>query len=275
MNSKPSISVIIPSYNRGWILKEAVDSVLSQDCQDFELIIVDDGSTDNTAALLQTYKGRLKTLRQENRGVSSARNLGIKKACGKYIAFLDSDDLWLPDKLSLQLDFFASHPEALICQTEEIWIRNGVRVNPAKKHKKISGHIFEQSLPLCLVSPSAVMMDRRLFDDVGLFDENLPACEDYDLWLRTSLKRPVFLLEKPLTVKRGGHPDQLSSAPGLDKYRIVSLLKLIKSGCLPNDRYQKTVKILQEKCKIYGTGCAKRGRHVEAEYYFNLAAHID
>ncbi|MCD6273039.1 MAG: glycosyltransferase [Deltaproteobacteria bacterium] len=267
---KPQISVIIPTYNRGWILKEAVDSVLSQDCTDFELIVVDDGSTDNTTALLQGYKGRLKVLQQDNRGVSTARNLGIRNSSGQYIAFLDSDDLWLPKKLSFQLEFFASHKEALICQTEEVWIRNGIRVNPGKKHKKISGHIFEQSLSLCLVSPSAVMMDRRLFDETGIFDEGLPACEDYDLWLRTSLEHPVFLLEKQLVIKRGGHDDQLSKAPGLDKYRIASILKLLQSDRLSNSSHKKAVKILLEKCKIYGAGCAKRGRYDEAEHYQKL-----
>ncbi|WP_232223082.1 glycosyltransferase family 2 protein [Desulfosarcina sp. BuS5] len=267
---KPQISVIIPTYNRGWVLKEAVDSVLSQYCTDFELIVVDDGSTDNTTALLQGYKGRLKVLQQDNRGVSAARNLGIKNSFGQYIAFLDSDDLWRPEKLSFQLEFFASHKEALICQTEEIWIRNGIRVNPGKKHKKISGHIFEQSLSLCLVSPSAVMMDRRLFDETGMFDENLPACEDYDLWLRTSLQYPVFLLDKPLVIKRGGHDDQLSKAPGLDKYRVASILKLLQSDRLSNSRHKKAVKMLLKKCKIYGAGCAKRGRYDEAEHYQKL-----
>ena len=271
MKQKPQISIIIPTYNRGWILKEAIDSVLSQNCTDFELIVVDDGSTDNTLALLQAYKGRLNLLQQENRGVSSARNLGIKNSCGQYIAFLDSDDLWLPDKLSFQLEFFILHREALICQTEEMWIRNGTRVNPGKKHKKISGHIFEQSLSLCLVSPSAVMMDRRLFEETGIFDENLHACEDYDLWLRTTLKYPVFLLDKPLVIKRGGHPDQLSKAPGLDKYRIASILKLLQSESLSKSRYKKAVKIFQKKCKIYGAGCAKRGRYDEAEHYQKLA----
>jgi glycosyltransferase involved in cell wall biosynthesis len=270
MKQQPQISVIIPTYNRGWILKEAVDSVLSQDCTDFELIVVDDGSTDNTTALLRGYKGSLKVFHQANRGVSAARNLGIKNSSGRYIAFLDSDDLWLPEKLSFQLEFFASNREALICQTEEIWIRNGIRVNPGKKHKKISGHIFDQSLSLCLVSPSAVMMDRRLFGETGMFDENLPACEDYDLWLRTSLEYPVFLLDKPLVIKRGGHDDQLSKAPGLDKYRIVSILKLLQSDRLSNSRRKKAVKILLEKCKIYGAGCAKRGRYDEAEHYQNI-----
>lgn len=131
-SSNPCISVIIPTYNRCWILKEAIDSVLSQKFSDFEIIVVDDGSTDATNELLSTYGDQITTISQQNKGVSAARNAGISFARGGYIAFLDSDDMWLPEKLSCQHDFFQSHPEALICQTDEIWIRNGVRVNPKK-----------------------------------------------------------------------------------------------------------------------------------------------
>ena len=162
----PFVSVIIPTHNRSWILKEAVDSVLAQDGSDFELIVVDDGSTDGTPALLRSYGERLIALRQENRGVSAARNTGIRHASGSLIAFLDSDDRWLPGKLRAQAAFFDSRSDALICQTQEIWIRNGVRVNPKKRHQKPSGMIFEPSLHLCLVSPSAVMMQKTLFDIV-------------------------------------------------------------------------------------------------------------
>ncbi|MBW2252437.1 MAG: glycosyltransferase family 2 protein, partial [Deltaproteobacteria bacterium] len=142
-NHKPLVTVIIPTYNRGWILKEAIDSVLSQDFEDFELIVVDDGSTDNTCDILDGYARDIIVLRQDNRGVSAARNAGIAFASGHFIAFLDSDDLWLPGKLSMQIDFFDSNPDALICQTEELWIRNGKRVNPKKRHKKFSGMIFK------------------------------------------------------------------------------------------------------------------------------------
>ncbi|MCP4693516.1 MAG: glycosyltransferase family 2 protein, partial [Desulfobacterales bacterium] len=217
----PTVSVILPTYNRAWILREAVDSVLAQDYSDFELIVVNDGSTDDTRELLDEYGDRIIVLEQENRGVSAARNLGVSSASGRLITFLDSDDYWLPKKLSTQAAFFDARPDALICQTEEIWIRNGRRVNPKRKHKKKSGMIFEPSLALCLVSPSAVMIRRELFEEVGLFDEALPACEDYDLWLRIAWKYPVHLIDEPLIVKRGGHADQLSGAPSLDKHRIT------------------------------------------------------
>ena len=270
-SENPLVSVIIPTFNRGWILKEAIDSVLAQDFKDFELIVVDDGSTDNTGQILDSYNQDLIVLRQSNRGVSAARNRGIAAAEGRLIAFLDSDDLWLPRKLSSQVDFFNSNPTAVINQTEEIWLRNGVRVNPKNRHHKVSGMIFERSLGLCLVSPSAVMIKKNLFSKVGVFDESLPACEDYDLWLRISCQYPVHLIDTPLIMKRGGHADQLSKAPGLDKFRIQALKKIIESGQLEPDSYRAAVQTLQEKCAIFAAGCRKRGKDAEARYYEDLA----
>jgi glycosyltransferase involved in cell wall biosynthesis len=268
---KPLVSAIIPTYNRGWIIKEAVDSVMSQDYRDFELIIVDDGSTDNTPEILNSYRGDILVFKQENQGVSAARNRGIAEASGRFIAFLDSDDLWLPQKLFRQVEFFNKNPDAQICQTEETWIRKGVRVNPKKRHKKPWGMIFEPSLALCLVSPSAVMIRRSLFEEVGGFDETLPACEDYDLWLRISCRYPVYLIDTPLIIKRGGHNDQLSASPGLDKFRIESLKKIVASDLLSGTQYKAAVKTLKEKCKVYAAGCLKRGREDEALYYMSLS----
>jgi glycosyltransferase involved in cell wall biosynthesis len=267
----PLISVVIPTYNRGQMVKEAVCSVLAQDFRNFELILVDDGSTDNTPDILDEFRDELIVIRQENKGVSAARNRGIAAASGELIAFLDSDDLWLPKKLSEQAGFFQSNPDALICQTEEIWIRNGVRVNPKKKHQKRSGMIFDPSLSLCLVSPSAVMMRRELFEIVGGFDETLPACEDYDLWLRVGYRYPIFLTETPLIIKRGGHEDQLSSAAGLDKFRIRSIKNLIEKHVLSEDQCKTAITVLKEKCRIYAGGCLKRGRAEEAAEYLRLS----
>jgi len=268
---KPQVSVIIPTYNRGWVIKEAIDSVLAQDYTEFELIVVDDGSTDHTSDVLDSYRNDIKVLSQKNKGVSAARNRGIAEASGKFIAFLDSDDLWLSQKLSVQIEFFNQTPDALICQTEEVWVRNGLRVNPRKRHKKPSGMIFKPSLELCLVSPSAVMIQRNLIERVGEFDENLPACEDYDLWLRISCRFPVHLIDAPLIIKRGGHDDQLSSRAGLDKFRIKAIEKIIKSGLLSNDQHRAAVNTLKKKCAIYSAGCRKRGREEEAKYYKKLA----
>ena len=266
----PLVSVIIPTYNRGWVIAEAIDSVLEQDFSDYELIIVDDGSTDNTRDILQSYGNTITVIYQANKGVSAARNRGIEASSGELIAFLDSDDLWLPRKLSRQVAFFKAQPDAMINQTEEQWIRNGVRVNPKNRHHKFSGMIFERSLELCLVSPSAVMARRQLFESVGLFDVDLPACEDYDLWLRVSCRYPVYLMDIPLIIKRGGHDDQLSRAPGLDKFRIRALQKIIESNLLSSSQRNAAISMLKEKCAIYANGCRKRGRKSEAQYYYDL-----
>jgi glycosyltransferase involved in cell wall biosynthesis len=266
----PSVSVIIPTYNRAWSIKRAVDSVLEQTCRDFELIVVDDGSSDETPGLLEAYRGAIKWVRQENRGVSAARNRGVSESSAGLIAFLDSDDYWYPEKLAAQAAFFEAHPEALICQTQEIWIRKGRRVNSGLRHQKPDGDIFIPSLRLCLVSPSAVMLRKSLFLEAGGFDEALPACEDYDLWLRVSVRCPVHLVDQALLVKTGGHEDQLSRQPGLDRYRIESIWRIMRKGNLSPERFKAAKEVLREKSRVYAAGCRKRGRLEEAAYYEEL-----
>ncbi len=272
MPAEPRVSVILPTYNRGWVLDQAVESVLDQDYANLELIVIDDGSTDGTKGLLSRFGDRIAVIRQVNRGVSAARNAGIRTSSGELIALLDSDDTWLPGKVTAQVSFFSNHPDALVCQTQEIWIRNGVRVNPGKRHRKQAGMIFERSLALCLVSPSAVMIRSSLLDEVGLFDESLPACEDYDLWLRIAWKHPIHLIDQPLIVKRGGHPDQLSRMPELDKYRIQSIARLLDSGVLSPGQEKAARAMLSTKSVIYAQGCRKRGRIAQAQYYEALVA---
>lgn len=263
----PLVSVVVPTFNRAAQIGAAVDSVLAQTYPHWELIVVDDGSQDETPLMLSAYGERIRTIRQENRGVSAARNRGILAAAGEFIALLDSDDYWLPDKLAAQVAYFRQHPALMLCQTEEIWVRNGRRVNPKARHRKFAGMIFEKTLPLCLISPSAVMLRRSLLDEVGLFDETLPACEDYDLWLRITWKYPVGLIETPLIVKRGGHADQLSAMPEMDKYRIRAIVKILEQGCLSPSQAAAAGAMLAEKCRIYAAGCRKRGRLEEAQYY--------
>lgn len=269
------ISVILPTYNRTRLVCRAIDSVLNQSYRNYEVIVVDDGSTDATGVRLSKYADRITLIRQTRRGVSAARNAGIQAAAGDFIALLDSDDVWLPHKLEYQIRFFKTHPTATICQTEEIWMRNGVRVNPGKRHRKHSGMIFEKTLPLCLVSPSAVMIRKSLFDEVGLFDESLPACEDYDMWLRICWKHPVHLIDTPLMIKHGGHADQLSRMPELDKYRIQALEKILNSGSLSELQQTAAMAVLKEKCRIYAAGCHKRGRTGDAQYYATLPSRIE
>jgi glycosyltransferase involved in cell wall biosynthesis len=270
------VSVIIPTFNRaGWVT-EAVTSVLAQTYGDYELLVVDDGSTDATVAALAPFGRRLRLVRSAaRRGVSAARNLGIKAARGEWLAFLDSDDLWLPEKLARQAAYLAARPELLICQTEEVWVRRGVRVNPPQTHRKAGGDIFWRSLERCSVSPSAVMLNRRLLDEVGLFDENLPAAEDYDLWLRVAWRHPVGLLPEPLVIKRGGHPDQLSRQWGLDRWRIRALLKLLAEPGLPETHREAARRTLARKCAIYAQGCDKRRKSAEAHHYRNLSEPVN
>ncbi len=258
------ISVIIPTYNRSRMTREAIESTLAQTFDDFELIVVDDGSIDDTATMVRGFGDRLIYARQENRGVSAARNRGLELARGAFIALLDSDDLWLADKLKTQVDFFRANPDAVICQTEETWVRDGRRINPKKYHRKQSGDIFAISLERCMVSPSAVMWRRELLDEVGVFDTSLPACEDYDLWLRVSCRYPVHLIPTPLIVKRGGHGDQLSATvPTLDRYRIESIIKLLKDDILTEDYRNLALRTLERKARVYLQGLRKRNRKNE------------
>ncbi|MCE5334045.1 MAG: glycosyltransferase [Desulfobacteraceae bacterium] len=266
------ISVIIPTHNRSDFLLQAVDSVLKQKqaSQPVELIVVDDGSTEDICSALSSAPGEIGFLRQEHSGVSAARNLGILAARGEWLAFLDSDDLWLPAKLAAQEQFFRENPDMLLCQTEEIWLRNGRRLNPRKYHRKPEGYCFDLLLERCLVSPSAVMMHRRLLDRVGLFDESLPACEDYDLWLRIGCRFPLGLVPEQLVAKRGGHPDQLSATvQALDRYRIQSMINLLRSGLLNAEQTTAAKRVLFAKSAVYIKGCRKRGNSEEAE---NVAA---
>jgi len=269
------LTVVIPTYNRAATLERALESVFRQKGVALEVQVVDDGSTDETRHLVERMSESrpLQYLYQPNRGPSAARNLGIAAAGGAFIAFLDSDDEWLPGKLEAQLQYFEANPHALICQTEEIWIRRGQRVNPMKKHKKYGGWIFEKCLPLSIVSPSAVMMRREFFDAVGLFDESLPACEDYDLWLRASVRFPIGLIEKPYVTRYGGHPDQQSQAfPVMDRFRIQALVKLLESGVLNETQREATLRELESKCRIVSQGARKRGKTKEASYYENLVS---
>lgn len=268
VKNKDSITVIITSYNRGEIIGRAVDSVLGQTRSADEIILVDDGSSDNTDQLIKEKYPDIKYIWQENRGIGHARNTGISQARGIWIAFLDSDDEWLPSKLKDQLKTLQHQPDYKICHTNEIWIRNGKRVNPMKKHEKSGGLIFKNCLPLCIISPSSVIIHRSVFEEHGLFDESLPVCEDYDLWLRFCAFLPILYLEKPQIIKYGGHSDQLSNKYwGMDRFRIIALEKIIKNPKLSPEDKDAATHILIEKIEIYIQGAAKRRKVDEVELY--------
>ncbi len=266
-----TVSLIIPTYNRCVSLKRALDSVQQQSILVDEIIVVDDGSTDATEAMLNTYFPSITYIKQDNKGVSAARNVGICQAKGEWIAFLDSDDTWLSHKLEAQLSALQQAPSLKICHTEEIWIRHGIRVNAMNKHKKTGGWIFKQCLPLCAMSPSSILIHRNVFNTIGLFDENLPACEDYDLWLRISAQYPVLFLEQPLIYKYGGHQDQLSHKYwGMDRFRIQALDKILQQGQLNEENDLAARLMLIKKARIFQKGALKRGKIESVNYYQSL-----
>ena len=269
----PQVTVILPSWNRAAWLKKSIDSVLEQTFRDFELIVVDDASTDSTQEILTSYSGKIRSITfAKNLGVSAARNAAVKNCDREWIAFLDSDDFWHPHKLQKQIAQTVIRAECPIHFTDEIWIRNGVRVNPKKKHQKLEGWIFKPSLELCLMSPSTVLLRRELFDVHGLFDETLPICEDYDLWLRLTAQHQVALLNEKLMTRHGGHADQLSRSDwGIDRYRVQSIIKILKTEKLrPEDRSAAIV-VLRKKCEIIINGFRKRGKLQEIERYEKIA----
>ena len=254
-----NISVIIPTFNRKKTLKRAIQSVLMQSYTPYEIIVIDDGSDDGTKEWLKDNFPNVKYFYQMNSGVSSARNKGIKFARGDWIALLDSDDEWLPSKLKDQANEIELNPAAKFLHTNEIWIRNGVRVNQMKKHKKYGGYIFEKCLDMCRISPSSVLIKKDIFDEIGMFDETLKVCEDYDLWLRFASKYPVHFLDQPLIKKYGGHSDQLSKVDdGIESYRIRSLKKIMNSGILNKKQKTITKDVLVKKMYIYAKGLEKR-----------------
>jgi glycosyltransferase involved in cell wall biosynthesis len=269
------VSVIIPTHDRADVLGRAVASVLGQTWTDLELFVVDDGSSDATASVLAEFDDpRLTGMHQENKGVSAARNLGIAASGGRYVALLDSDDYWMPDKLEKQVRFMAESGFA-ICQTDEIWIRNGQRVNPRFKHAKPAGWFLERSLELCLISPSCVMFTRELWRELGPFDERLPACEDYSLWLRVGARHPVGLVPEALTVKTGGHADQLSRRIiGLDLYRIYAMVDLLRGMALGGEQRVMVEAALRERVRLYAQGCIKHGKDEEAVRVRELTAEV-
>lgn len=260
----PFFSIIIPVYNRNHLVRNAIDSVIGQTFRDHEIIVVDDGSTDETPRIEDDYRGRVRYIRQDNRGVSAARNAGLAASRSPWTAFLDSDDRWLPPKLERQARYIEEHPDITIHQTGETWIRNSRRVNPRDRHLKRDGHIFPDSLELCLISPSAVVMDRSLFETFGLFDETLAACEDYDLWLRITPDERIGLIPDELVVKLGGHPDQLSRKHwGMDRFRIYAIVKLLSErGETIRPEYRSLAEDTAiRKAGILLDGAKKRGNH--------------
>lgn len=258
-------SVIIPTYNRLGILQRAIDSVYAQTQQAEEIIVVDDGSTDGTYEYISTHYPQIILQEQSNKGVSAARNNGFTKASTQWIALLDSDDEWLPEKMEKQL-LELEKTKLKVCHSEEIWIRNGVRVNAKNKHQKKSGDIFFDCLQLCAMSPSAIVLHRSIWQEFDGFDESFIVCEDYDLWLRICAQHSVALVEQAQIRKYGGHEDQLSMQYfGMDKFRIMAMEKMLNID-LSKEKDTALRKMLQSKLKILTKGAIKHQNHDLLEF---------
>ncbi len=262
------VSVIIPVYNRRIMIQEAVASVLGQDFQDYEIIIVEDGSS-NLQSMFRPSVMR-ETVRyyyRPHKGVSAARNFGASVANGDYLAFLDSDDLWDKKKLSKQIEFLRRNSEYRVCYTNERWYLRGEHLNQSARHRKYHGWIFDKCIPLCIISASSIIMEKNVFLDLGGFDETLPACEDYDLWLRMALKYPIAYLNEPLVTKRGGTDDQLSKKYwGMDRFRIKALEKVLRMG-LNEEQQEKIIEEIVRKYDVLINGAWKRSNYLRWAFY--------
>jgi glycosyltransferase involved in cell wall biosynthesis len=262
------ISVVITTYNRRRVLERAIISVLKQTNPADEIVLIDDGSSDGTSQLVTEKYPMIRYFWQKNSGISFARNQGLKHATGDWIAFLDSDDEWLPHKLENQINALNAQPEYKVCHTNEIWFRKGKRVNPMKKHAKFGGRIFDKCLPLCVISPSSVIIHRSVFENYGQFDESLTVCEDYDLWLRICAFLPILYIQKPQIIKYGGHRDQLSRKFwGMDRFRIISLEKIINNPALSPENRISAVRMILKKIDIYIMGAEKRNKTEEVKKF--------
>jgi len=267
----PFFSVIIPTFNRKVSVEVALRSILEQSFKKFELIIIDDGSTDQTKEMIKTYKDRrIYYLYQENHGVAHARNRGLEQARGQFVAFLDSDDRWVPQKLERVFEYIQEYPDIKVFHTEEKWYKAGKIHNPKKKHQKPTGFVYTEAIRLCSISISTAAIHRDVFSSIGNFDEELLACEDYDFWLRATHKYEIKLIEEYLTLKDGGRPDQLSAQWGLDRYRIKALAKMLDSGRLNDKEYEATRQELIKRADVFINGAQKRGRLSEANLYKKL-----
>jgi len=260
------ISVVIPTYNRIALVERAIDSVLRQSIKPFDIIVVDDGSDDGTSEMIQKKYRSINLVQQQNSGVSAARNNGIKHAKGDWIALLDSDDEWTEKKLENQVNRLIKNPDYHFCHTNEIWIRNGVRVNQKKRHQKYGGYIFDKCLDICRISPSSTLFKKNILEHVGWFDTQLPVCEDYDLWLRITADYKILFVDEPLIIKYGGHTDQLSqSVEGIELFRIKSLENLLANTELSPQKRNLAITMIIKKLNIYLNGLIKRKKQTETE----------
>lgn len=289
------VSVVVPTYNRKESVAEALRSVLAQTFRDFEIVVADDGSTDGTPVnLFQTLGAQPEAIEALtrmnptsikpfshafsndslaiqyhygiNRGLSTARNRGIRAARSDFIAFIEAEDLWEPDHLKTQVDFLEMHPGSKVCRVSERNVKDG-KPRVSRNSSTASGWIFEATLEASPMCTSAVLIHRSCFTACGAFDENLPACDEYDLWLRLASRYPVHYLEGPTVTRRSGRPDGSSRAWGWDRFRVYALEKAFQSGHLsPTQRFLVAEQIVH-KCERLVEGFRRQKSEERSNFY--------
>lgn len=278
-----NVSVIIPTYNRVKFLPACINSVLKQSIPVDEIILVDNNSSDGTVNYIRDNFKMVRVLIERNKGVSFARNLGILNSKNNWVAFLDSDDEWMPDKIQKQIELIKRlNYKVNFIHTNEKWVRNNITLNQKKKHAKKGGYIFQDCLDICKISPSSTLIKKSLFDQYGLFNTKFKVCEDYELWLRFTSKIEIGYINEFLIKKNGGHKDQLSKKYwGIDRYRIKALEKLIFTNNLTLEYKVMVIKKLIEKINILILGAINRKnsrilkmyiykKYIWSEYYFKI-----
>ncbi len=251
MASHPGVSVVIPTYNRADLLKEAVNSALAQDWPELEVTVVDDGSTDRTPELLAGYGERVRVIRQENAGESSARNAGIIAASHEFVALLDSDNRWLPGKLRRQMELFAEDPAPDLTFTAYAAFGDIPREDVVlEAWEGTQGDALEQLLVGCCINTSTVVATRSCLRGTGLFDEELDCAQDHDLWLRIAAQdRRIAYLPEPLTEYRV-HAEAVSGDAALVSRSTERIFeRLFDSGSLP-ERFQRNRSFYLARCYL-------------------------
>jgi len=261
---KPKVSVVMPVYNGEKHIVEAIESAFAQTYTNYELIVVNDGSTDGTYGRIQPYLGRLKyLLHSVNRGVCAAANTGIQNASGEIIAFFDSDDVWFPEKLELQVNYFEENPDvALVYADNMLFGENGViqKEDEIPPHAKRAGNIFPELFLVCLICANTVVVRRECLEQVGGFDETLRT-GDYDLWLRIARHYKIGYVPRVLTKYRQ-HAAQLSktvltSGPDAEPLQVTVIKKMLRLYPeIPKELGESTV-----RRRIAGT-------YVQVAYHF-------
>lgn len=269
-SSLPQVSVVIPVYNREKFLKRAIDSVLAQTFDDFEIIVVDDGSTDGTPELLQCYKDQIITIRQENAGAAAARNAGIAAARGEFLAFLDSDDEWRADKLFAQIEYCKTHPHFALVYTDMVEVVDDVQVHESYlrsgAYRRVGeGNLYRSLLEENFIFTPTVLLRRKVAIELGGFDTDLKICEDRDLWLRVAQVYPIGFLDRPLTV-RYRHGGNLTSDQELYLLSHISMFE--KQLTWAVDGCPDTVPLIKEKLAARNEDVGRlyisSGKHIKA-----------